>query len=118
MKPGRVLSLHFSVCRGRGQEARLEARQRPNPALTLTLKYPDGVLNAPPDGLVKGCTQDLVVVLGEAQAGHSFVVGVLKPAQAQPALYRPHLTEDTRGLHHEASHATRTQHTPHTATVE
>lgn len=51
------------------------------------LVYPSGGDGArsrstPPDGLVKGCAQDLVVVLGEAQAGHSFVVGVLKSAQA------------------------------------
>lgn len=38
--------------------------------------------NTPPDGLVKGCTQELVAVLGEAEAGHSFVVGMLKSAQA------------------------------------
>ena len=59
-------------------------------------------VSSPPDGLVEGCTQDLVVVLGEAQTGHSFVVGMLKPAQAQPALYRPHLIEGTRlFLNHE-----------------
>lgn len=51
------------------------------------LVYPsvgDGACSrsTPPDGLIKGCTQDLVVVLGEAQAGHSFVVGMLKSAQA------------------------------------
>lgn len=46
---------------------------------------PDGrtdSANTPPDGLVKGCTQDLVVVLGEAQTGHPFVVGMLESAQA------------------------------------
>lgn len=63
----------------------------------LTLRYlGDVMVNAPPDALVKGCTQDLVVVLGEAQAGHSFVVGVLESAQAQTALYGPHLREDAQ----------------------
>lgn len=40
------------------------------------------LLHIPPDGLVKGCTEDLVVVPGEAQTGHTFAVSVLKSAQA------------------------------------
>lgn len=47
----------------------------------------------PPDGLVKGGTEDLVAVLGEAHAGHTFVVGMLKSTQAQTALDLPHLTQ-------------------------
>ncbi len=47
----------------------------------------------PPDGLVKGGTEDLVAVLGEAQAGHAFVVGMLKSAQAQATLDLPHLPQ-------------------------
>lgn len=47
----------------------------------------------PPDGLVEGGAEDLVVVLGEAQTGHTFAVGVLKPAQAQAAQDLPHLQQ-------------------------
>ena len=58
----------------------------------------------PPDCLVKGGTEDLIVVLGEAQTGHTFVVGVLKSAQAQAALDLPHLLREIMRLPHEKYH--------------
>lgn len=36
----------------------------------------------PPDGLVERGAEDLAAVLGEAQADHTFVVSMLKSAQA------------------------------------
>ena len=49
----------------------------------------------PPDGLVNGGTEDQVVVLGEVQTGHTFVVCMFKPAQTQTALDIPHLDKET-----------------------
>lgn len=48
-----------------------------------------------PDGLVEGRTEELTAVLTEAEAGHSFTVGALKPSQTLSTLDLPHLHTHT-----------------------